>query len=276
MNRYLTLILLFSTSLVLAQSAWTKKKGEAYVQLTFTGINNYNSIFGDPDYTTERQITDNTLQFYGEYGLSDKTTLLLQIPMKQIKTEGLVGNGQAFTSADSNISLGNIEFGLKHKLFENKWIGAVQLNIEANTGQYSPASGIRSGYNAWSFTPTLNIGRSFNKFYTQTFVGFSLRSNNYSSNFKIGGEFGITPINKVWLIAFIDIIKSFENGDIDLPISNQLTGLYVNDQEYFAFGFKAIGEITDEFGINIGVGGAFSGNNVAKQKALSFGLYHKF
>ena len=61
-----------------------------------------------------------------------------------------------------------------------------------------------------------------------------------------------------------------------LPAENQLTGLYVNNQEYGAFGLKAIGEFSNNSGITAGYGGAFSGNNVAKQAALTFGVYHKF
>lgn len=276
MNRYLTLIFALNTSISIAQSAWTKKKGEAYVQLTFTGINNYSTQFGDPDYDTEREVTDNTLQLYGEYGLSDKTTLILNLPIKLIKTGSPVQNDLAITTSTSNTSLGNIEIGVKQKLFDEKWVGAVQLNIESNTSQFDIASGINSGYDAWSFTQTLNVGRSLNKSYVQGFIGLVLRTNDYSSNFKIGGEFGANLVKKVWFIAFVDIIKSFENGAVALPLTNLLTGLYVNNQEYAAFGFKAIGEITDKFGVNLGIGGAFSGNNVAKQKALSFGLYHKF
>ena len=51
--------------------------------------------------------------------------------------------------------------------------------------------------------------------------------------------------------------------------------MYVNDQEYTAYGIKIIGEISPEFGIIAGFGGAFSGNNVAKQAAINIGLYYK-
>ena len=78
------------------------------------------------------------------------------------------------------------------------------------------------------------------------------------------------------MIGFLDIVKSFENGDITLPLKNQLTGLYVNDQEYGVVGVKAIGEFSDNFGVTASLPAAFFGNNVAKQVALSFGIYKKF
>ena len=45
---------------------------------------NYNCLFRKPDYSIDGQITDNTLQFYGQYGISDKTTFLLNLPLKSI------------------------------------------------------------------------------------------------------------------------------------------------------------------------------------------------
>lgn len=77
------------------------------------------------------------------------------------------------------------------------------------------------------------------------------------------------------MITFLDFVISLNNGDFHTPIQNTLTALYVNDQEYTAFGLKAIIEISSQFGLIAGFGGAFSGNNVAKEAALNIGLYYK-
>ena len=275
MKKVFVFIAVLSSSFVFAQSPWTQEKGTFYTQLSFSTIANYDEIFGDPEYQTDREITDNTLQLYGAYGLSSKTTLLVNLPIKLIKT-GDVVNGSAFITEDSKTAFGNISLGVKHQFYNKKWIISGQLNLEANTGSFETASGIRTGHDDWTVTPTINIGRSFDKFYVQAFTGIDLKTNDYSNNFKIGGEIGTKVHSKIWLIGFVDIVSSFNDGDVNLPLSNLATALYVNNQEYAAFGFKAIGEITDKFGVNLGIGGAFSGNNVAKQKALSFGLYHKF
>ncbi len=149
------------------------------------------------------------------------------------------------------------------------------LKSELNTSSYDEVLGIRTGYDAFTFTPLLNFGRSFNKSYLQAFTGFNIRTNNYSSNFTIGAEGGAKLFNRIWLVAFLDFVISLDNGDIELPIENQLTALYVNNQEYTAFGLKFIGKITPNFELIAGFGGAFSGNNVAKQAVLNFGVYYK-
>ncbi|WP_339662265.1 hypothetical protein [uncultured Polaribacter sp.] len=280
MKNITKLLFLFISISVFSQGPWTQEKGKVYTQLSFTTIPTYNELFGDPDYTISGEIADNTIQFYSEYGLSNKTTLLVNLPLKLITINGFqnpaidcIGD----CSQDYNkTSLGNIEIGLKHNFYNKTWLLSGQLSMEANTGSFDGNSGIRTGYDAFTFSPLFIAGRSFSKSYLQTFIGSNIRTNNYSSNFKIGGEYGGKISKNIWLIGFLDISKSFKNGDIVLPITNLATGLYVNDQEYGVLGIKAIGEFSDNFGVTASLPAAFFGNNVAKQLALSFGVYKKF
>ncbi|MCO4822439.1 MAG: hypothetical protein KC469_10245 [Flavobacteriaceae bacterium] len=275
MKKFILVLVVLVSGNLIAQSAWTQKKGKTYTQLSYSTISDYDRLFGEPDYNTERKITDNTIQLYGEYGLTDKTTLLLNLPLKLIKTGDQVFNTVPVTTATNKTALGNIEIGIKHLLYNKAFTLSGQLSIEANTSTFDDNSGIRTGYDAWSFTPTLNAGKSFGKMYAQAFVGGNIRTNDYSSNFKFGAEYGIKFIQRIWVIGYLDFVSSFNNGDIILPESNLLTGLYVNNQEYSAYGVKGIVEINENFGASAGFGGAFSGNNVARQAAISFGLYHK-
>ncbi len=272
------MLFLFCPTTLFSQSPWTKKKGEFYTQLSYSSIPNYDEVFGNPDYNTQREITDNTYQIFVEYGVSDKTTLIINAPFKNIKTGNLTnktGIKSSSTTTETVNDFGNIELGIKHNLYNKKWLLTGQFNIEFNTSEYHETSGIRTGYDAFTFTPLINFGRGYNKTYFQAFTGFNIRTNSYSSNFRIGGEGGYKIIDKIWLIAFLDFVISLNNGDFDTPFQNTLTALYVNDQEYTAFGLKTIGEITPDFGIIAGFGGAFSGNNVAKEAAINLGLYYK-
>ena len=279
--KHCIIILFLSISISsFAQSPWTQEKGNFYTQLSFTTIPNYDSLFGDPNYDTNGEITDNTIQFYGEYGFSDKTSLIVNVPLKFISIDGFESLSIDCTgdcTEDFNeTALGNIEIGLKHNFYKKKWILSGQFTVEANTSSYTEVSGIRTGYDAFTFTPLFLAGRSFGNTYIQSFIGANIRTNDYSSNFKVGGELGHKVANRIWLIGFVDIVKSLENGDVELPAENILTGLYVNDQDYGAYGLKGIGEITEKFGVTAGFGGAFFGNNVARQAALNAGVYHKF
>ncbi len=280
MKNFTKLLFLLITISAFSQSPWTQEKGKFYTQLSYTTIPNYNTLFGDPDQSLFGKYSDNTVQFFGEYGLSNKTSLVVNLPLKIITVDGFqdpridcIGD----CSRDyEKTALGNISIGLKHNFYKKDWVLSGQISIEGNTGSYDTRSGIRTGYDAWSFTPLFLAGRGFGKTYLQAFIGADIRTNYYSSNFKIGGEIGRKIGKRIWLIGFLDISKSLENGDINFPILNKFSGLYVNNQEYGSFGFKGIGEISDNFGLTAGFGGAFFGNNVAKQAAITFGIYRKF
>ena len=278
MKTVLSFILVFCSLALFSQGPWTQEKNKFYTQLSYSTISNYTELFGNPDYKSEREITDQTIQLYSEYGLSDKTTLLLILPLKVIETGelSLPINVLPITSRGTETTLGNLQLGIKHNFSNNGWLVSGQVSIEANTSSYNQSSGIRTGYDAWSVTPLLLVGKGFNRSYVQGFFGTDIRTNGYSSNLKIGGEYGKKLGKSIWLIGFLDITKSLKNGNVVLSSQNKATGLYVNDQEFGAFGIKGIAEITDDFGFNTGVGGAFFGNNVAKQIALTFGVFHKF
>jgi hypothetical protein len=275
-NAIFVIIGLWTISSV-SQSAWTQKKGEAYLQVSYSTIGDYSGIYGNPDYASERKISDNTLQFYGEYGVSAMTTVVLGMPFKLLKAGSLVTpSANPLTTRGSKNALGNVVVGLKHRFPIKDWVVSGQMTLEAQTGTFDAGSGLRTGYDTWMITPTLNIGKSFKGVYVQGYTGFDLRFRGYSSNFKLGAELGVRPMRPLLLIAYINSSQSFKNGDIQLPQSNLLTALYVNDQEYVAYGLKAIGEITPNFGLLFGYAGALSGNNVPKREVLSFGIYQKF
>lgn len=278
MKKVIGVLIFFLTISLFSQSPWTKKKGKFYTQLSFTTIQGYDTLFGNPEYNTERKTTDNTLQFYGEYGLSDKTTLIVNLPFKLIKTNELVSLAAipSFTSKGEKSALGNIGIGIKHNFYNKNWLISGQVSVEANTSSFDNVTGIRTGYDTWTITPLFLAGKSYGKTYLQGFIGANVKTNKYSSSFKIGGEIGRKITKNIWLVGYINVVKSFKNGTIILPDSNLATGLYVNDQEFGGFGLKVIGEFTEKFGITAGFGGAFFATNLPKQAALSFGMYHKF
>lgn len=263
-----------------SQSPWTQEKGKFYTQISFTSIANYDTLFGDPDYSNFGNYTDNTAQIFTEYGLSNKTSLLVNVPLKLISIDNFEDpridcGGDCSRDFNTN-ALGNLEIGIKHNFYKKDWLLSGQFSVEANTGSYNAISGIRTGYDAFTFTPLLIAGKGFGKSYLQTFVGANIRTNNYSSNFKIGGEYGRKITKKIWLIGYVDIVKSLKNGAIILPVENTITGFYVNNQEFGGFGLKAIGEFSKNFGLTAGFGGAFFANNLAQAPSLNIGLYHKF
>lgn len=281
MNIRTLLFSLFITSTLMAQSPWTKKEGNLFVNVSFTTISNYDALFGNPDFKTNGNITDNTYQIYSEYGLSDKTTLIASIPLKGVSVENFVYNDPAIGCIGdcskllnfNETAFGNISLGIKHQFYNDGWVLAGQLVTELNTGSFDEPSGIRTGFDAYTFTPQLLAGKSFGNTFFQSQIGLDLRTNDYSNNFKIGGELGRKILKNIWLIGFVDVVESFEDGDrINY---NPIYGLYENNQEYGAYGLKAIYQLGN-LGVTASFATAFSGNNVPIQHAFSIGVFNTF
>lgn len=273
------LIVFFITLQATAQSPWTKEKGRFFTNLSYSSISDYSELFGNPDFKISGTITDRTYQFYGEYGLTNSTSVLVNVPLKSIEINNYID--PAINCAGdcdqrfSETAFGNITLGVKHNFSKKKWVLSGQLNMEINTGTYYENSGIRTGYNAYTFTALFLAGTSFGKNYFQSFIGVDIRTNRYSSNFKIGGELGRKITRNMWLIGFIYSSQSLNNGDITFPVNNEANNLYVNDQEFIAYGLKSSVQFS-KFGISASFASALSGNNVPKQAAISLGIFTTF
>ncbi len=273
------LLALFVSSFIFAQSPWIKEKGRFFTSFSYSIISNYNEVFANPDFSTNGNISDKTYQFFGEYGVTNNTSVLVNIPLKSIDINNFIDPAiDCVGDCSENFSktaLGNISLGIKHNFLKKSWVLSGQLNAELNTSSYDSNSGIRTGYDAYTFTPLFLAGTSFGKNYFQSFIGADIRTNNYSSNLKIGGEIGRKITQNIWLIGFVDISQSLENGDILLPNRNISNSLYVNNQEYVAYGLKGILQFCD-FGLTAAFGSALSGNNVPKTTAFSIGIFNTF
>ncbi len=274
------LFLIGAISFSYSQGAWVKSKGEIYTQLAFNDISNYTSIFnknGDDLYPT-RAITDRTLQWYTEYGVTNNLTVVASIPYKLLKTGDLVEeNIRPVTIVEGNYSaFGNIGLAARYKLPSKKLAIAAQLQLELLTSGFNRPTGLRSGVDAYTITPTLAIGKGSNDLFFQSYTGVFLRTNDYSNGFRFYVEGGKHFFNQLWVVAFIDIVDSFEDGNVITPVENLETFLQLNNSEYAGFGFKLIEELSSNFGITAALGGAFSAHLEAKKASLNVGAYYKF
>jgi hypothetical protein len=280
----LTNVLIFSLALMnflWAQSPWLQKKGSLLTQVSVNSIQNYSELYlsSGETFTTERNLTDNTVQAWIEYGLFENTLLKLVVPAKFLKAGDLSQseNQAPLTTSGSLNAFGNVTFSWKQKWAHQTWLFTSHLNIELPTAQYDDKSGLRSGYDAWAFSAVLSAGRGFGPTYVYAHLGIGDRTNEYSNFYTGGFEWGYHILKSVWIAGVLNVFQSFENGDRIDPDNNILTGLYLNDQKFVAWGIKVFGQITDEnFGYSAALFGAFNGNFVAKSPSINLGLYYRF
>lgn len=281
---FIFLLLTFSGSK--GQSPWLASKMGYFIQFSYTSIPEYSSLFNGKEelFETSRYIKDKTIQLYGEYGINDKFAIVASIPLKLLKSDDLNPNSEfeqdAIPIAASVNAIGNIQLSMKYKLLDKKWVSAAQVRIELPA---SVATGVESGlvpgYDAFSFTPILSIGRGWNNFYTYYWFSAIFRTNNYSEYLNTGVEGGWKPFKGSWFIVYSELLHSFKNGSRSLPPPEKQFGLYSNNLEYFSFGFKLLYEIdlksNNKFGFIAHASGSFSGYYVAHAPLFSLGVYLK-
>ena len=271
MKILIIVIFTFILTSTFAQSPWVAEKGKGYGQIGYTTIGPYKDLFlsnGD-SYALSNEVTDQTIQAYGEYGIGSGTSLIAALPIKMLKSGPSLIPSTPITAGSGDLTtLGNLQLAARHNFISKKVVFSGQLLAELPTAGYDETTGLRGGLDALSIAPSLSIGFSKAKLYGYVSTGIAIRSNNYSNEWRLSEEIGYQLI--------IDIVQNFENGTaIESP--NQLgTGLYLNNQSYFAYGFKGIIGFTDNLGITVAYYSAGSGHLVAKSPSINFGVYYKW
>jgi hypothetical protein len=282
MRYIISLTLLFLISLgAIAQSPWVKEKGSAYTQLSLNMITEYTAIYSSSGDHRQlpRAVTDQAIQFYGEFGIGGDWQISTALPYKLLKTGAISSEytGGAFSIEEgTHNALGNIELAIKKNFINKSFLLSGQLKTVLPTSSFDETTGLRSGLDALSIIPSLTIGKGWNQSYGYVSVGSAIRTNDYSGDFRISGELGTQPIKKFWIVLVLDVVSSFENATPDIPINQFESGIYLNNQEYFAYGLKFAYELKEGWGINLAGYGGASGNAVARAPSINFGAYYEW
>ena len=278
----LGLLTLTATQEAHAQSAWTQPEGEAFLQASLTNIGPYDTLFrrSGPDFTTGREITETSLELYGEYGLSEGWTLVGNLPFRSVDAGDLVSGAtlQPVTIEEGSLSaLGNLLVGVRHPLSAPgaDTALAAQLDLELPTGSTDSATGLATGLDAFTLRPWLSVGRGYGKAYAQAHLGLSLRTDSYSHDWRLGGEVGYRFTESLLVAGTLDLVDSFENGSVDLDPRRLETGLFIDEQEYLSPGIKALWQFGERFGLSASLRGAITGNNVPEAPFVMIGLTYR-
>lgn len=83
--------LLISFNGAFSQSPWVTEKGKGYFQLGYTSIGPYSDLFTKTgaNYSLTREVTDQTVQLYGEFGLGSNTSIITSVPFKFLEAGAL-------------------------------------------------------------------------------------------------------------------------------------------------------------------------------------------
>ena len=272
MKKIITIIItvIFSTQL-LAQGPWTRDKGKAYLQLGFTGLYYDKVQYNGSEKQLSNQVSDLTIQLYGEYGIGKRLEFQLIIPFKSVSYESKIGAPTENLTGVSNVSV-----GLKYKLYDQKWKFSTGLLFSANSISKDNQIGLSSGFNAATVFPYFVVGSSSNKWFYYANIGYGYMNNEYSDYIKSSFEIGYNVITNGHIMLDFES-RSIVSKEVGFENDVFQWASYYDRQTYNAIGIKGNYEFKkDKLGVNIALIGAAAIDNAPLAPTFNFGIYSKF
>jgi len=268
-----------------AGGPWPQQKGIGYYKLSQWWLNfdrHYtDSGLIDPNVTTGIY---NTF-FYGEYGITDRLTGVVNAPLfSRNFTNNLISGttGETIVKGDALNSIGDIDLGVKYGLTKpgsafpvaasitfglptGKSVGGEQGNLQTGDGEFNQIFQIDAGKG-------FKIGKNINS-YMSAYVGINNRTNGFSEEFRYGIEYGAGLFDqKLWLIARLNGIESFKNGDTAETVNS--TSIFANNTEFSSYGVEAAFYVTKQVGFSASFASAFRGEIIAAAPSYSVGVFY--
>ncbi|NIP28268.1 MAG: hypothetical protein GWO38_31770 [Phycisphaerae bacterium] len=271
-------VLLFAFSARgLVAGAWTQKHGEGYYKIGFRFVRAdrfYESTGNQIDIPT---FGDYTVNFYGEYGLNDRLTLIVSVPFfKRITLNKQVsrGTGFVFFDGDSKSGFADFDIGLRMGLLRK---GGAVLSTEAllgvPVGDNTQKNGLYTGDGEFDQSLKLQFGYSFFPVpaYFTSEVGMRNRNEGYSDEFRYAAEIGYTLGGKFIVVFKVRGVESLNNGADN--VTGGMGGLFANNQSYLAYGPEISFLLSHVVGFTAAIEGAARGENVLSAPAYSIGVF---
>lgn len=212
----LSSVLFFHQQLA-AQSAWTQKKGDFFAKayVNYGRSDQFFTLAGSELETSN--FTQITYGLYGEYGITDRLTLLVNGPVLK---------SQSFERTETVTAIGDLPIGVKYGILQKKFPLAVSFVADIpiakanNFAQNLDGLGVinlPAGDGEWNFLTTLAVSQAFQTFKLPTYLSL-YTTYNYRTEFEgvdlndqiqIGIEGGIQLFDRFWLNASIRAQETF-------------------------------------------------------------------
>lgn len=204
-----------------AQSGWTQKKGNYYLKLysTYGRSDEYFNLAGNKIMTSE--FTQSISGFYGEYGLTDRLTLI---------SHGPVLKHQYFETTEKITAVGDLPLGLKYSLGRGAFPVAADIIMDiplAKADNYAQNKintferiNLPAGDGEWNFKMTVAASHSFYPapVYVSAYGMFNYRTSykgaDFSNQLSSGIEAGVNLCKKVWVMGKLSFQKSLGHATV--------------------------------------------------------------
>lgn len=277
---YYCLLFLFLSSVnQVAAGAWTQKRGQGFYKMSFRLIRADQFYEPNGNKIDIPTLSDYTTNFYGEYGLTDRVTLVANVPVfKRVTLNKQVGNnsGFVFFEGDSKSGIADSEVGVRLSLLRGGGsVFSAEVILGLPIGDNSQTNGLFTGDGEFNQLIKAQFGHSFYPLplYFSAEFGYNNRTNGYSDEWHYAAEIGYTFSNK-FLVSFkLRGVESRKNSNS--TVLGGMGGLSANNQSYLCYGPEFSYIINESFGLSAGIESATRAENVLSAPAFSFGVFVK-
>lgn len=282
--RNLLLIACLLVSFSLAAGPWPKAKGKGYFKLYewWTQFDEHYTSNGELDPNATLGLYNTS--FYGEYGLTDRLTGVINLPLfsrSTINAQISGTRGNVITPGDAINGIGDTDIALRYGLTApgaslpisatltlglplGEDVGGEQGNLQTGDGEFNQMLTLEAG-------KSLSLGDNTNG-YVSALLGFNNRTEGFSDEFRYGLEGGLGfSQGRLWLIGRLQGSSSLMNGET--AATNPTTSIFSNNAEYLSLGGEINYYVTKKLGFSAGVAGAVSGRIIAAAPAFSIGIF---
>lgn len=208
MNRAIRLILttvLLSFCQLGYTGAWTLEQGTGYNKIA-VNVFQADEQFGIGQEGFE-EFNDVTVNYYAEYGLTDKLTFIGQLPLRRSRNETV-----DFITETTGI--GDVDLGLRYNLLNEKWVFSTQFLYKAPF-LYDEDEELPLGNGQSDLEVRFQLGKSLHPYgYFGLEAAYRFRAEDPSDEFRYLAEYGFDLTKSIYLRTKLDVIQAVDSTDV--------------------------------------------------------------
>jgi protein XagA len=278
------IVIFYFTNSTFAGGGWPQEKGKGYFKLGQSIIvaDKFYNLNGDIiDITT---ISLFTTSIYGEFGITDRLTGVLYMPIFVRSTLNEVKRNQSgnIEPGDAVNSFGDTDIGIKYGITKGRSIAlSVSLTLGLPLGKTAESTTdagepriLQTGDGEFNQMVMLEASHSFYPLplYASIGLGFNNRTEDFSDEVRYSIEVGYEVFKNFNAVIKVYATHSLKNGN---PGGGAGSGVFGNNVEYISYGPELSYNIKPHFGLTVSAAYAVGGKNVLAAPNYGFGVYYK-
>ncbi len=266
---------LFLLPLITKAGGWTQKKSGGFFILEYRFLKSSKYLDNSGEHIQIPELSDASFNIYGEYGLTEKLTVLLNFPFYKMLKKDVSYHPGIYGNLEKNSGIGDPDVGLRYNMYSS---GQTVLSASLIFG-IPLANDVESvlplGDGEFNQIYGFEIGHSFYP-YPAYFTGefkFNNRTQGYSDQLYYAVEAGYNLSAKVLVNLRLHAIQSLHNGSKE---NKNSTLLFANNQQFIAYKFGAFYNLNKNLGIAASFESGIIAYNIQSAPVFTIGTFLKF